>query len=645
MKRRAFLNQYKLIFLLAWIVSYIVYPSWALPVSETTRHLIFLGLLTCFAISLFLLDRWLSALNIDKPFIILPESWMNIIRDHSGLVAVCLIAVALHISPILQRPILIIGDETLHLYGGLWIYNFVDSTLHKYFQIVFWLLVGSVIIFSRLHLLRDYLSLTAKTEGNRSFKYLVIIIFGLAVVYYLLFKDWPYYPRIIRYPPLSRLMYFTLYSAFGINHLWPRILQVVFYILGSIYIYRTILLYGDDHTALLGASIYPFLPVMFLYAGLAELGCGTVFFIIAISYYFLRYIKNGDSRDIILASFLIGTGFLYKRPIFLMTFICSAYLMYSWMKNRDVNLSISMKIILLSLVPIIPWMIIGKFFTWRNYKIVMSNFIPPHGKVFTYLSQLPSDISWLLFILFIGSIIYILMIKKSHLSLFFLLLFIAFYFFFAIDMAGRSPRLSMAFYPAISVFTALFISFLVNKIRLKHAFRVVYLLFLFYLITICAVPPLNARYLKSAEFIKLEDYPSKEAMQWVRDNVHEGERVLTIRIMTALFYRDKYKIDKDKIVDFWYEIDEISTPERLRQFCIENKITYVVFPYGAVYNKYFPILRYLYENRDNEFIKVKEYNIGENYIYIYKSSYDLSYSELIGGSREKKSTSDFRDNF
>jgi hypothetical protein len=392
--------------------------------------------------------------------------------------------------------------------------------------------------------------------------------------------------------------------------------------LGAIYLYRTMLLYSDEHTALIGASIYLFLPVMFLYAGLAELGCGTVFFITAISYYFLRYIKNHDGRDIVLASFLIGTGFLYKRPILLMVFICSAYLIYSRIKNRDINLSMSIKIILLSLVPIIPWMVIGKFFTWRNYKIVMSNFIPPHGKVFTYLLQLPSDISWILFILFISSIIYVLLVKKSNLSLFFLLLFIAHYFFYAIDMGSRSPRFSMAFYPTISVFIALFISYMVNLIQMKHAFRITFVILLSYLIAICTIPSLNAQYLKSIEFIKLEEYPSERAMRWVRDNVRDGEKILTLRIMTALFYRDKYKIEKNKIIDFWYELDDVSTPEKLKKLSVDNGVTYIVFPYGAVYDEYFPILKYLKENKENEFTNVTEYNMGDNFIFIYK------YSEL-----------------
>jgi hypothetical protein len=139
-----------------------------------------------------------------------------------------------------------------------------------------------------------------------------------------------------------------------------------------------------------------------------------------------------------------------------------------------------------------------------------------------------------------------------------------------------------------------------------------------YLILNNTVPFLNAAFLGQPEFKKMQDYPTERAMKWVKNNVRNGEKILTIRIMPALFYRDKYGIHKNKIIDFWYEIDEVSTPEKLKKFCITNDVTYIMFPYGAVYNEYFPILKYLNENVNNEFSKVTEFNMGENFIFIYK---------------------------
>jgi hypothetical protein len=96
--------------------------------------------------------------------------------------------------------------------------------------------------------------------------------------------------------------------------------------------------------------------------------------------------------------------------------------------------------------------------------------------------------------------------------------------------------------------------------------------------------------------------------------------------MSAPFYRDKYKIERKKIVNYWYELTEFSTSEKLRKYIIENGITYIMFPYGPEY-PYSPnisILEYLYENRDNEFKEVVKFNLGENFILVYTMPLNIS---------------------
>jgi hypothetical protein len=131
------------------------------------------------------------------------------------------------------------------------------------------------------------------------------------------------------------------------------------------------------------------------------------------------------------------------------------------------------------------------------------------------------------------------------------------------------------------------------------------------------VPSLNAAFLRQPEFSKMQDYPTEKAMKWVKDNVKNGEKILTIRIMTTLFYSNKYGIDRNNIIDFRYDLEEIYTPDKLKRFCISNEVDYITFSYGAV-NKLYPIIKYLKENKNNEFIELKKYNIEDNYIIIYK---------------------------
>jgi 4-amino-4-deoxy-L-arabinose transferase-like glycosyltransferase len=405
---------------------------------------------------------------------------------------------------------------------------------------------------------------------------------------------------------------------FGINPQVPRFIELIFYVLTAVYIYRIILLFSVERDALLGASIYLFLPVTFIYASLAELACSTIFFITLISFHFLRFIQQKDDRDIVMVSFFIGAGFLYKQPVFLMFFICTAYLVFCRLRNRDLPVTRAMRMMLLSLAAVVPWMIIQRYFAWRQYRIIWENLIPPDGMGYSHFMHLPVEVTWGIFVLFVLSIFFLLKCVRNDLTLFSLLLFIAYYIFLALDQLSVSPRMLMAFCPTISIFSALIISPIMSKIRRKYAFNFVLVLLISYLVLNNMLPSLNAAFLGQPEFKKMEDYPSENAMKWIRDNVREGEKIVTLRIMTALFYRDKYEIDRNKIIDFWYELDDVSTPEKLIKLIIDNDVTFIMFPYGDVYDGYFPILKYLYENMNDEFIKVTEYNIGNNYIYIYK---------------------------
>jgi hypothetical protein len=361
---------------------------------------------------------------------------------------------------------------------------------------------------------------------------------------------------------------------------------------------------------------------MFAYAHLAEISPGTVFFIILVSYHFLRFVKEGDNRDLLLTSFFVGTGFMYKREVLLMFFICTSYLIARGIKRKDWQVINQLKALIISLVPIIPWMIIGKFHTWRNYKIIWSNFSPFDGKVFSFFLDMPRDISWILFVLFWFSVFFILMYKKNPLSLFYGFVFIAYYFFLALDIAKYSSRLAMTYYPTFSIYLSLFICSIIDKVRWKHSFKIMYLILAICLLSICIVPSINSKYLSSVEFRKLKYFPSGEAMKWVKENVKGGEKVLNLRIMSSNFYRVKYGMDKNGIIDFWYEIDEVSTPDKLNAFYREHKISYIMFPYNLSYIKEFSpdlnIFEYLKNNRNGDFMEMAKYRLKENYIYIYK---------------------------
>ena len=617
---KSYAGRYSSLFTLTWASMFIIHPSWTLPIPLIGRGFLYFGLLAYFILFAYITNRSVNAFTVNAPPIVWCDDLLKHSKDSSWLLSICFVAVLLQITPILS-PIYLIGDEALFLQNGLWVYDYFGAFSHTAVQYSFWIVVA-------LMLIRVGMRSSGSLEEQSSFQtkklrtcLLVAAGLCLLIIYFILIHDIPFQGRMIRYPPLQNLLYLLSYVTFGINHVGARLWQLVFYILSAVYLYRTINLFSDKETALLGASIFLFSPIIFSHAHFAEIASGLIFFIIIISYYFLRFLIYHDNRGLLLASFFIGTGFLYKRDIFLMYFICAAYLAFQKYKNREFQLVMPLKILSLPLLAIIPWMVIGKLFNWRNAWVSIIPFASL-DKVSAYLLSIPAQLSWFLFILFLISIIYVLYVKRDHLIFYWGFLFVSFYCFYTSQHVPEiSHRFSMAFYPTIAVFLAIFLTGIVRKLKWKHSFKLVYVVLTIYLISLCMAPFFNAQ-LVAYKNIKEQYFPNKEAMTWVKDNIKKEEKLLSLRFKPDLFYGDKYGINKDDIISFWYSLQEVSTPQKLRTFCNANEISYILIPDGphfiqgpGTYNK--EILHYMRDNK-REFVEAAKFNLEDNYIYIFK---------------------------
>ncbi len=614
-------HKYNMLFSFSWASMYLVFPSWALPLPVSARVLLYVGFIVYFVVLSFLMNRWFKAVAINEPIFACPEDFSKLIKDNIGLLVLCLVAIFSHVKFIVA-PIYLVGDEALFIQGGLWVFDYFGAFWHRVAKYSFWfaivLSLGMIMKKRKATVVNMGLS-TNKAESVMPIL-LTIAILSFLIIYVILLRNLPDVVDI-RYPPLQKVLYLFSFFIVGINYIGPRIVQMIFYILSAVYLYKTINLLYDKKTALLGMSIFLFSPIIFTYAHFAELGSGVIFFIVVSSYYFLRFIIYQDKRGLLLSAYFIGTGFLYKRDLFLMFFICSAYLVLNKIKNREFCLTVPLKILSLPLFPIIIWLIIGKFFNWRGAWINLSNFTSLE-KVMSYLLLIPTQISWILFLLFLVSIVFVLLAKRNHLSLYLGFLFLAFYAFYTSQSLNVAvDRFAMAFYPTVAVFLAILLSSILQKIKWKHSFKLVFAVLTMYLLLICTVPDFSEG-LISFKNVKEQSYPNGKAMKWVSENVKDGEKVMTLRIKPDLFYMDKYEIAPNKIISFWYkyELGEISTAQKLREFSRSNQVTYVLFPSGPYFKELFhnPILRYLQENINNEFIEAASFNIDENYILIYK---------------------------
>ena len=642
--------QYKVVFYLSWILLYLFFPSWISLHSifeakgipglsyPFARVLVIMAFTIYFSVSAYLMNSIFNALVVDKPVVVKLHGWRTHIKNNVWLVIACGIALVLHVHAI-SLPMVITG-ETVHLQNSLLIYSFLNTQWHRLInvpiQCVFWSLVVLIFFIIRQLKAKGLKSSNMRDrfeafQSNNSINLLfVLLVFGFFSIYSYFF---PYYSfqesmHLLRYPPVSRYINLIVYLAFGYSQTASRIVQLIFYILSAIYIYRSIDLFRKKEAALLGATIYLFLPLIFSYASRAALASGTIFFICLISFHFLKFIKDQDSRDLILSSFFIGIGFMYKRVVFLMFAICFIYLLLNRLKKRDLRPVIHFKVLLLSLVVILPWLKIGSLNMYVGGKAYLFSIDSLTG----ILSMLPGQLSPIILSLFVLSVVTFIFSKKDGLSLFFAFLFVAYYSFFTFKDRGNSIyRYTMTLYPSIAFFLAQFLIGVARMVRWRHAFKLLYPILTAYLIVVCLVPRSSSN-ITTFRYDDFESqyYPIDKATDWIKNRTDKDEKILVLFMRNYEFYVEniyegKNAIDKDRFL--YLSVDTanklIYPLQNLKNFCHEEKISYVIFPFSP--RGSFPparedkdTIQYLIKNKDNIFTEVAKLSHEDNYIIIYK---------------------------
>jgi hypothetical protein len=648
-----YVTQYKVLFYLSWIALYFFFPSWISLHTKfhergllnanypLARALVIFGFILYFSISAYLVNRYFNALTINKPVIIKINDWFSCIKGNFGLAAICCLSAVLHIYPLSEILVIAGGGEIPHINQPLQIYDVLNSYWHRLFNIPVQYLFWSIIVLLIL-MLKQKKMINSLSEHISSWFYKyesnnLVQIFFMSIMlsfFYMYFSLVPYYSwdeslLLLREPPVSKFLYLINYFAFGVSYIGPRIVQLIFYMLSAIYLYRTIQLFHKKETALMGATIYLFSPIIFTHSSLANLASGAVFFIIIISFYFLRFLKDEESRDLILATYLIGLGFMYKRDVLLMFIICFTYLMLNTLKKRDWNSIVHLKVLLLSLILVVPWLKIGT----NVFNPLLSRLIS-FDDLITYSLMLTNQISFIIFILFLFSFIFILVTKRDDLSFFFGLLFVAYYLFYTItENAEVNHRYAMVLYPTIAVFLARFVSSITQKVRWKHTFNLVYSVLAIYLIFLCLIPRSSSNLITfKYKDHEIQYFPVEEATDWIENNTYNEEKVLVHFLPDYAFYTERIYANKNinnRIVyvdSFKKSSHNIDTIYGLKSFCYEKKISYIMFPYGPQntlspnesFKELLMRMKYLNENIGSEFIRVARFNIDDNYILIYK---------------------------
>jgi hypothetical protein len=559
-----------------------------------------------------------------------------------ALASLLLINILLHLYPI-SFPLTIGDDEAAHASSGIGLiirfFRMQELDPHKYFgliRIISWILSLSAIMLFSFKNTRSFMKRSLSVTKSKQYMLFIAGLFFISIIIFFVTRDMKFYLALMRYPPIGKILYAYSTSLFGINEFAVRIPQLLFATFSSIFIYRICAdNFDSNETGLVSACLYAFSPMVFYYSALGELICGTVFFSIIVIYFYLKYVKTNNNGYLLMSFYLVSLGFLYKRVIVLM--LAVLFISILFLKENKVKLPFLFKLCYFSLVPILPYLIIGKIYPNNPFGLDLSNWLDP-APAFGYLAVLRKQLSYPLLTLAAVSAIFIFfrkMILKPAVFVSFTCFFLYYFLYTSSTLNSQlypllyklhesggvligTERYSMIFFPFIAISTGLFIDKITKLIKWKHSFKLVFSVIAVYSILICTiwqVPPLNAQFVMYKN-IESHYFPIDKSMKWVKENVKDGEKILILRIDPSIFYRDRYAIDRDKIIDFWYNIQEVSTPDKLKAFYSKNKISYIMFPYGFTDNA--EIMEYLKGHQGNEFTEVAKFSLDKNYIYIYK---------------------------
>ena len=557
------------------ILLYIFIPFFLLPFNTVYRFLILNALWIYFLVNMILQEK--MGIGIEK-FEKYPGkfSLSTFAKNHILLFVLILINFGIHIYPIVSRTILLGYDEPTLVQSGLGLFTRVSAVYQKFLNIEFLTLtrIFYFILILALIVFRKKTRIFSKNvvnyfKSHRVAKILFfILLMLLSYIYFVIIRNTAFHESLFRYPPMSKLLYFLTYTMFGIEEFAPRFVQLTVGSIGAVYLFRIILLYYNKTTALLGAVIFLFNPLISYYFNYAELGLGMTSIFVIISFYFIRFLKYKYDNDLLITFLLIGVGFLYKRQILVLPIVIVFSLPVFNSRYFKINFKKISKLIWLAIIPILPFLVISKPFS-PPLAMGFSRLFDHH--ILIYISKLYTQVSYAVVILLALSIVFIIFKERNNLIFFFALLFVSYNALYILHRNYHVDRYSMALYPSIAIFLAILFFRIFHK--RKYLFNTAIILFGIYLISISTftqLPEMQPQFVLYKNYL-LEHYPTDEALKWIIDN-HNDKNILSIEVRNTAFYRDKLNVKKNRFFSMTVEdFNEISKDE-LGKFISKNNI-------------------------------------------------------------------------
>jgi len=613
--RRAYLW----LFLLFWLYCYVLYPAWYVPETAPVRLLIFAAILTFLLANAYLLHRWLNKAQeplfpqIDKSVVLAK------IKENLPLVYLLCLYVILQIYP-LSLPLKTLGDEHYHVYVSIPIIRL----LSRYSPLPLPFLTWVVVIFAlAVWQFWKKKKLNLKEPLLLSLIVIVALIYAVILVRSGLMERINPEEHLFRFPPLGKTVHLISYLLFGVSVFTARLPQLVFYVLAAVYVYRIGLLYRNKLTAFNAAALFLFTPAIFHFGHIGFLSGGVLFLCAASFFYFARYLKEEHLRDLLLAVFFSGVGFLYKRVLLAILIILFTYLILRDLvrrKNLGQNLKSHLALGWLASVSAIPWLLIGNMYSPRNYTFRTSNWLGFENITYT-LRLIPEGGTYLMYLLFAVGIFYAVRKRRDELTYFSFLYFLMYYVFVNSER-WRVMRLALPIWLPVFILTA---QFLAGGNRGKKLKWLISLLFAGYLIvasTFLNIPPLEGRFTLAKDIQK--DYaPYEQLFVYVKENLPPGSRIYApAGCEPSHFYLYHYQLEGKYTWErkFWIKDKPEQSRDNLYEFCKKEDFSYLVFAEKEWVEQWInkKVVEELYAGQDPRFKVKKAFTFGNNQIILWE---------------------------
>ncbi len=585
-------------FMVVWWLCFLLYPNWYLPGLEKSRLLVCAAIFALFVFQCFLF-RWLADYARDEP----PQQAQPL-QDRFFFATLFSLNFILHL-PFLPKPILAGLDTIDHAAVPALVANSIVTSLSEavgFSLRPLFLLLAIVLLFlafyppfvrSLWQRLRTLINLAIQ---HWLYTFLILFLFTMGYAFLLV---WTAYPQqfgdlstLFRYQPISKMILIPVYILFGLREFLGRFIQLMFFYAGAVYLYKLTALYGGREASRVACILYLFLPPIFHYGNTHMIEGGTLFFILASYFHYVRYMETKRYSDLIIGTLWTVMGCLYKHPAVSLIPGLALMTAYDFLFPRKGQVRrFPLPEILSCTISSLTFLLYMKLSAY-NQEVPSSMHFPTLERMLTNLSALTQGVTWPIALLFLAGLIFLL--ARNHRRIFILIMcWVGAHFVLTVMSATfANVRQALPYYLGLIVPAALFLEWLgIFSLGLRKA--LIYGVLPLFLLWTCLfmdreqLDPKTQRAMGDRSYITFTNWeesylPYDEAMRTLKNLAQPGDIVYAPMANEPVhFYLQKHDVNHIQYIRQIWEPDiEKQSLESFLEYVDTLQADWVLIPMG-----------------------------------------------------------------